>query len=84
LKLKSMFADDQSPEMVVTLGTIHKVKGLESHTVTIICPEKIPHPMAKTASELQQEMNCLYVALTRSRRDLWFQDALPRVFEKSN
>lgn len=76
-KLKEMFGRDEDRSNVITLGSIHKVKGLEADTVTILRPELIPHPRAVRPEELQQELNCLYVALTRSRCNLYFTDQLP-------
>ena len=32
----------------------------------------MPHPMAKTEEEVEQEYNIRYVALTRSKKELYF------------
>lgn len=52
----------------IHLTTAHKAKGLEAHTVGILTPELFPHPKiaAKNALQHGQEMNCAYVAHTRS------------------
>lgn len=56
----------------VTLSTIHRAKGLEADRVFVLAPEKLPHPAAKLAWEHEQEANLHYVALTRSRAELYF------------
>jgi superfamily I DNA/RNA helicase len=77
-KLKMLFSDEEGDgSQVVTLSTIHKAKGLESVKVTVLSPHLLPHPYASRARELEQEMNCLYVALTRSKHELYFVDQLP-------
>jgi DNA helicase-2/ATP-dependent DNA helicase PcrA len=56
----------------VLLSSVHRAKGLEAERVFILEPEKMPHPMAKSAGEKQQEWNIRYVALTRSKNVLVF------------
>ena len=59
----------------VTFSSIHKAKGLESENVFILHPELMPHPMCLQSANpemLQQERNIKYVALTRSKRNLYF------------
>lgn len=75
-KLKELFADTGF-ENAIVLGTIHKMKGLEADRVMVLSPELLPHPNATRPAEQAQEMNCLYVALTRSRNELWFIDGIP-------
>jgi superfamily I DNA/RNA helicase len=82
-KLTKLF-DEQNTEPCVVLGTIHKMKGLESDRVTILRPDLLPHPMARTDREIAQELNCLYVALTRSRNQLHFVDQLPFPLQHTN
>lgn len=64
--LTTLFADDDPNNMSITLGTIHRTKGLESKRVFIVNPYLIPHPMAKTDEARMQEDNLAYVACTRS------------------
>ena len=64
-----LFSDNRE---AVMLSTVHKAKGLEADRVFILKPELMPHPMAKQAWELEQEMNLLYVALTRAKETLVF------------
>jgi hypothetical protein len=47
-------------------------KGLENERIFILRPELMPHPMAKRPYEQIAESNLKYVALTRSRSDLYF------------
>jgi superfamily I DNA/RNA helicase len=66
---KSLFTDDESPVM---LSTIHKAKGLEADRVFIIEPERLPLLWCNQQKwEYEQELNLLYVALTRAKSDLF-------------
>jgi len=65
-KIFADFTDDGKPNHAVVLGTVHRTKGLEANRIFVLCPELIPHPMAKKAWEYQQELNLAYVAVTRA------------------
>jgi len=54
----------------VTFSTIHKAKGLEANHIWILKPDLMPHPMAKSAADKQQEKNLCYVAITRAKVSL--------------
>ena len=58
----------------VRLSSIHKAKGLEAKRVFLLQPDKatVPHPMAKTAWQVEQEWNLKYVAVTRAIEELCF------------
>lgn len=56
----------------ICLSTIHKAKGLESDNVHIICRSVMPQKYAKTKSEIQQEKNLIYVAITRAKHKLCY------------
>lgn len=56
----------------VVFSSVHRAKGLEASNVFILHRELLPHPKAKQIWELEQEQNCLYVALTRSKDNLYF------------
>lgn len=56
----------------VCLSTIHKAKGLEADNVHIICRSTMPQKSAKTPSEIQQERNLIYVAITRAKHKLYY------------
>lgn len=64
----SMLFDDGSSGIV--FSSIHKAKGLEADNIFILRPDLMPHPMATKEYEVQQELNCLYVAITRSKDNL--------------
>lgn len=70
--IQSIFSDDAGEGIL--LSSIHKAKGLESSRVFILMPEGagIPHPMAHTPQQREEEMNCLYVAITRAREELCY------------
>ena len=72
-RITSLFSDDEKSSTCVTLGTIHRTKGLESERVFILAPELIPFPGAKKAWEYQQEVNCAWIAITRAK----FSDSAP-------
>ncbi len=68
LRILDIFQDQVTG---VVLSSVHRAKGLEGSRIFLLHPELLPHPKAKKAWELQQEMNCLYVALTRSKDQLY-------------
>ncbi|HEY6020427.1 MAG TPA: ATP-binding domain-containing protein, partial [Candidatus Paceibacterota bacterium] len=68
-KISILFADTQNG---VVFSSIHRAKGLEADRVFILHPELLPHPKAQQDWEKQQELNCLYVAVTRSKSELYF------------
>lgn len=60
----------------VQFSSIHRAKGLEADRVFILLPKgaELPHPMAKTAWQKEQERNLLYVAITRAIHELVYVD----------
>ena len=70
-KIESVFTDDANGTGI-RLSSVHKAKGLEAKRVFIlrIKGAEMPHPMAKSAWERQQEQNILYVAITRAIEEL--------------
>lgn len=70
-KIESVFTDDRSVRGI-RLSSIHKAKGLEAHRVFLLEPEgaTIPHPMAKSRWQVEQEWNLRYVAITRAIEEL--------------
>lgn len=67
--IESMFSDKQGQ---VTLSTVHKAKGLEWNRVFFLDKYLIPSKFAKTDAQLQQERNLAYVAITRSKDQLYY------------
>ncbi|MEG4294624.1 UvrD-helicase domain-containing protein [Microcoleus sp. C2C3] len=80
--IDSLFSDEASP---ITLSTCHRAKGLEADRIFIIRPNDLPMVWGNQQDwQLEQENNLLYVALTRSRSELyvvgnasWLQEAEP-------
>lgn len=70
-KIESVFTDDRSVRGI-RLSSIHKAKGLEAHRVFLLEPEgaTVPHPMAKSRWQVEQEWNLRYVAITRAIEEL--------------
>lgn len=70
-KIQDLFTNDKHG-IGIRLSSIHKAKGLEWKRVFLLMPEgaSIPHPMAKTKWQKDQEYNLLYVAITRAIEEL--------------
>ena len=70
-KIEQMFTNDRTTPGIM-LSSVHKAKGLEADRVFLIEPEgaSIPHPMAKSDWQRDQEMNLRYVAITRAAKVL--------------
>ena len=60
---------DKEPNNLVCLSTIHRAKGLEANRVWIYEPGLMP-----SRPSAVQELNLLYVALTRAKRELYLVD----------
>lgn len=70
-KIESIFTDNKTAPGI-RLSSVHKAKGLEAQRVFILLPDGagMPHPMAKSAWQREQEMNLKYVAITRAISEL--------------
>lgn len=68
-KIRGMFSDDKSAQ-ILTLATVHKVKGLEFSTVAILRPELSPSRAARLDWQHSQELNLMGVAATRAKERL--------------
>ncbi|OUL23985.1 hypothetical protein BV378_20350 [Nostoc sp. RF31YmG] len=67
--IDEIFSDQNSP---VTLSTIHKFKGDEAERIIIYRSEDMPMTWRNQQYwQFQQEENLLYVALTRSKEELF-------------
>lgn len=66
-KIETIFSDDKEG---IICTSIHRAKGLECDNSFILNRERMPHPMAKTDEEIAQEINIIYVALTRAKKTL--------------
>lgn len=63
LKIEGLFSDSNG---VLSLATIHKVKGKEYRRVAILRPDLMPSKWARQDHQYQQELNLQYVAWTRT------------------
>lgn len=59
------------PARAITLSTIHKAKGREWDRVFFLRRNKCPSKWARADWEIHQEMNLIYVGVTRARRELY-------------
>jgi hypothetical protein len=75
-EIDKLFTDEPLPG-VISLSTVHRAKGLEWDVVFILRPDLMPHPYATSEEEMQQEMNCCYVAATRARHRLYYVQNWP-------
>lgn len=56
----------------IQLATIHRAKGLEWEHVGLLRPDLIPHPLAESEEDIQQELNMKYVAITRAQQSFTY------------
>lgn len=69
LQIDIIFSDEISP---ITLCVVHRAKGLEAYRIFIYKPNDMPMKWAKQHDwQLEQEYNLLYVAMTRSKSELF-------------
>mgnify|MGYP003132065739 FL=1 len=66
-EIKRVFNSNEKGEIM--LSTVHKAKGLEADNVYILATERMPHPKA---SDMQEELNICYVAITRAKKNLYY------------
>jgi superfamily I DNA/RNA helicase len=69
--------DDTSEGIV--FSSFHRAKGLEADRVFIMEFTNQPHPKAKQEWQIEQEWNAIYVALTRSKADLFLVEPKPKL-----
>jgi DNA helicase-2/ATP-dependent DNA helicase PcrA len=69
-KINLLFAENKDG---IVLSTVHKAKGLEADRVFIIKPDLLPMKVNK-AWQYQQELNTVYVAITRARHELIYDN----------
>lgn len=70
-KIEGVFTDRKDAPGIL-LSSIHRGKGLEANRVFLLEPEgaSVPHPMAKSRWQIEQEWNLRYVAVTRAKTEL--------------
>jgi DNA helicase-2/ATP-dependent DNA helicase PcrA len=78
-KVRSLFKDVAKAEQssYVLFSSVHRAKGREAERVAILDPLSMPSPFARTVGAIEQELNILYVASTRSKHRLSFLGPLP-------
>ena len=66
-KIETIFTNEKQGGGI-KLSSIHKAKGMESRRVYLLLPKEaqIPHPMATSKWQREQEYNLKYVAITRA------------------
>jgi superfamily I DNA/RNA helicase len=64
------FSEIFSSSRGVKFSTVHRAKGLEADRVFILEPQAMPSKRAKQEWQKEQEMNLLYVAITRAKSEL--------------
>jgi hypothetical protein len=81
-RIRELFIDVASADQsrYVLLSSVHRAKGREAERVAILCPNLIPHSMARTPEAVEQEANLAYVAATRSKNLLSFCGPTPSIF----
>ncbi len=71
----------EEPDEVLVLSTIHQAKGLEWTAVFLIglVDGQFPHPKSvEDAGEMEEERRLFYVAVTRTKRELYLTYPLTR------
>jgi len=68
--IKKIFKN--TDEEAIMLCTIHKSKGLQADIVYILNESLIPSKFAKSAKQLEQEVNLKYVARTRAKEEMYY------------
>lgn len=69
--IDDMFADNVGDSGIITLCSAHKSKGLEWNRVYILGREQfMPSKFARQSWQVAQEMNLIYVAVTRAKEVL--------------
>lgn len=75
-KIEGLFSDDEEEgRKVLTLATLHKLKGAEYDRVFFYRPELCPSKWARQEWQQLQEQNLMYVGFTRARLELMIEDA---------
>lgn len=67
----------------LNITTIHSAKGLEYHTVFVMdCIEGVTPSCAENSEEDSEELRCMYVAITRAKKELYLM--VPRFYNMKN
>lgn len=74
-EIESLFSDDIGDNFIM-LSSVHRSKGLEANRVFILEFHKMPFTYPgkqQSAEQYQQELNLIYVAITRAMQELYIQ-----------
>lgn len=71
-EIENLFGDGADGRL--RLSSVHRAKGMQAPKVFILNKYLMPSKMAKQDWQIQQEMNILYVAITRAMDELIFID----------
>lgn len=81
--ISSKFSDTEKPGAAVVLSSIHRSKGLEADNVWVLDPRSLPLVRRDSKPwELRQERHLAYIAATRAKQRLVFQDHVPSIFDR--
>lgn len=79
--IESKFSDLEKPGTSVVLSSVHRAKGLEADRVFVLDPQSLPLIRRNSQPwETQQERHLCYIAATRAKSVLTFEDRLPSIF----
>lgn len=79
--ISSRFDDNAKTGECVVLSSAHRAKGLEADRVFVLDPDSLPLIRRDSRSwQIVQEKNLCYIAATRAKRVLTFQDQVPSIF----
>jgi DNA helicase-2/ATP-dependent DNA helicase PcrA len=81
--VNELFGDDISPRSTVTLSSVHKAKGREWPRVFLLGrSDYMPFFKAELQWEIEQEMNLIYVAITRAEKELVYVTGVASALDK--
>jgi DNA helicase-2/ATP-dependent DNA helicase PcrA len=82
--IRQTFDDAARPGASVVLGSIHRAKGLEARRVYVLDPDSLPLIRRDSkAWEIKQERNLCYIAATRAKAELVFEDRVPSIYGRN-
>lgn len=78
--IENNFTEAIQPDEQIVLSSIHRAKGLEADTVYVLDTPCLPLKYRGLPHwQKQQERNLVYIAVTRSKNALVFQDEIPSI-----
>lgn len=81
--VQSLFGDDVNSKSCVTLSSVHKAKGREWPRVFILGRgDYMPFWKASEGWQMDQEMNLIYVAITRAESELVYVTGVQSAIDK--